>query len=239
MEYDILLSVIKRRRSIRSYRPDPVPLEEVMKVLEAGRWAASGNNSQPWEFVVVRNPERKRQVVDIFVEQSERLRTYSNNFKSVPSKAYLNNASALVFVCGDPRFKLSYPQSNDADLAGMFRESSEKIYMESVTSAICNIILAATSLGLGTVWITGSAESITERQLKVVLKVPEKLDIICCIPLGYPSSEKLSPRTPRPLESVVHFDEFDTGKWRSDKDVERFVKDPHVRAEFFKTGHMP
>lgn len=240
MDYDTILAVIKKRRSMRSYRPEPVPTDDVMKVLEAARWAASGNNSQPWEFVLVRSQEKKRHVIDIFVEQSERLRQYSVNFKHAPNKAYLNNCSALIFVCGDPRFKASYPQGTASpEMTRMFRESSEKIYIETVTSAICNIITAATSLGLGTVWLTGTAESITEKQLKVVLKIPETLDIICCIPLGYPATEKPSPRTPRPLESMLHFEEFDTGKWRTDGDVERFVKDPQTWSEFYKTGKMP
>ena len=240
MEYDTLLSVIKRRRSIRQYQPEPVSLDNVMKVLEAARWAPSGNNSQPWEFVVVRSKDKLRQVVDIFIEQSLRLREYSVNFKHAPNKAYLNNASALIFVCADPRFKPAYPRSNaNEEMAKMYRENAERIYLETITAAICNILLAATSLGLGTVWLTGAGESITERQLKVSLKIPEVLDIICCIPLGYPSTEKSSPRTPRPLENVVHFDEFDAGKWCTDQDVERFVQDPHVSAQFFKTGRMP
>ena len=60
MKYDTLLKIIKSRRSIRKYKSDPVSLEDVMKVLEAARWAPSGNNSQPWEFVVVRDPGKRR-----------------------------------------------------------------------------------------------------------------------------------------------------------------------------------
>lgn len=240
MDYDKLLAVIKKRRSIRGYRPDPVPLEEVMKVLEAARWAPSGNNTQPWEFVVVRDKEKLRQVTEILVEQSQRLRQVSINFKHAPSKNYLNNVSTLIFVCADSRFKPAYPQSDASeDLARMYRENSEKIYLETITAAICNILLAATSLGLGTVWITGTGESITEQQLRSVLKVPQVLDIICCIPLGYPPTERPSLRTARPLETMVHFDEFDASKWRSDQDVQRFVQDKEVRAEFYKTGRMP
>jgi nitroreductase len=59
MDYEPLLSLIKKRRSIRKYKPEPVPLETVMKVLEAARWAPSGDNSQPWEFVVVRDKDKK------------------------------------------------------------------------------------------------------------------------------------------------------------------------------------
>lgn len=237
MDYENLLTVIKRRRSIRQYKPDPVPIEDVMKVLEAARWAPSGNNTQPWEFVVVRDKDKLRQVTEIFIEQSHRLREETVNFRGWPIKSYLWEVSTLVIVCADSRFKPAYPRSNASkELATMYRENSERIYLQSMTAAICNLILTATSLGLGTAWLTGAGESITEQQLKAALKIPEVLDLICCIPLGYPPDEPPSPRTPRPLETMVHFDEFDVSKWRTDQYVERFVQDQNVRAEFYKTG---
>ena len=67
MEYDNLLTLIKRRRSIRRYKPEPVPMETVLKVLEAARWAPSGDNSQPWEFVVVRDTAKVSQVLEILI----------------------------------------------------------------------------------------------------------------------------------------------------------------------------
>lgn len=250
MDYENLLAVIKQRRSIRRYKPDPVPLEDVMKVLEAASWAPSGNNTQPWEFVVVRDKDKLRQVTEIFIEQSQRLRENTINFPHAPSKSYLEKLSTLVIICADPRFKPSYPYPRSEaseDIARMYQESREKIYMQTITAAICNIILAATSLGLGTVWITGAAESITEQQLKTALKIPQVLDVICCIPLGYYRSLKdmayhdqfdTSRRTPRPLETMVHLDGFDSSKWRTDQEVERFIQDKHARAEFFKTGRV-
>ena len=67
MDYDGFLKLIKSRRSIREIKPDPVPDEYIEKILEAARWAPSGFNMQPWEFVVVRDPDLKRgikQIVD-------------------------------------------------------------------------------------------------------------------------------------------------------------------------------
>lgn len=50
-----VLKVIKGRRSVRSFRSDPIPDEHLRTVLEAGIWAPSGGNAQPWEFIVVRD----------------------------------------------------------------------------------------------------------------------------------------------------------------------------------------
>ncbi|MEM2885801.1 MAG: nitroreductase family protein [Thermoproteota archaeon] len=54
------MEVVSKRRSIRKYRPDPVPEEVLNQVLEAARLAPSGGNAQPWHFVVVKDPEKKR-----------------------------------------------------------------------------------------------------------------------------------------------------------------------------------
>ena len=54
MNIDAFLELAKTRRSIRRFKSDPVPDELILKILEAARWAQSGGNSQPWEFIVIR-----------------------------------------------------------------------------------------------------------------------------------------------------------------------------------------
>lgn len=58
------ISTIMDRRSIRRYRPDPIPEEDIQTILEAGRQAPSGGNRQPWHFVVSKDPEIRRRVAD-------------------------------------------------------------------------------------------------------------------------------------------------------------------------------
>ena len=240
MEYDNILSIIKRRRSIRKYKSDPVSMEDVNKILDAARWAPSGNNSQPWEFVVVRNRDKRRIVTDIFIAQSIQLREKSDNWKHAPVKDYLKNISTFIFVCGDPRFIPAFPRSTaDREIAEVYRENSQRIYIETIAAAICNILLAATSLGIGSVWLTGTGERDTAAKLKAALKIPDILDIICCIPLGYPPDEKPGLRTPRSLDNVTHFDEFNLTKWRTEEQAEKFCNDRTTWAEFYKTGKMP
>jgi nitroreductase len=59
-----ILEVIKTRRSIRRYKPDPISEEEINRILEAGRWAPSADNSQPWSFIVLRSPEVRKKLAD-------------------------------------------------------------------------------------------------------------------------------------------------------------------------------
>jgi len=54
-----VLENIKNRRSVRSYKADPVPQEIIQQVIEAGNYAPTGNNRQAWRFVVVTDPEMR------------------------------------------------------------------------------------------------------------------------------------------------------------------------------------
>ena len=53
MQFDEFVKLVRRRRSVRKFKPDPVPEEYIKEVLEAARWAMSGANGQPWEFIVI------------------------------------------------------------------------------------------------------------------------------------------------------------------------------------------
>ncbi len=68
MDYDSLLEMVKARRSIRRFKPDPVPDEYVDKIIEVARWAPSGFNQQPWEFVVVKNKELRDSIAQLHTE---------------------------------------------------------------------------------------------------------------------------------------------------------------------------
>jgi nitroreductase len=54
MNYTSLLDLVQKRRSTRRFKPDPIPDEYIDKIIEVARWAPSGFNQQPWDFVVVR-----------------------------------------------------------------------------------------------------------------------------------------------------------------------------------------
>jgi nitroreductase len=120
-----LLALLKARRSIRRYRPDPVPAEMVEQLLEAGRWAPSASNRQPWAFIVVQDEAIRQQV-------AQHAAYYFIRW------AHVAEAPLLIVLCGDTRNPL-YRQflHEDVGLAGG------------------QIMLQAAALGLGTCWIGG------------------------------------------------------------------------------------
>lgn len=63
------IAAIMERRSIRQYKPEPIPIEDLKTILEAGRQAPSAANLQPWHFIVVRDPEVKRALSEACNEQ--------------------------------------------------------------------------------------------------------------------------------------------------------------------------
>jgi len=62
-----LLNFLISRRSIRKFRPDPVPDELILKILDVARYAPSARNSQPWVFIVVKDPEIKKKLANVHV----------------------------------------------------------------------------------------------------------------------------------------------------------------------------
>ena len=71
MDYESLLRVIKKRRTIRKFKPSTVPDEYIEKVIDAARWAPSAANTQPWEFVVVKNEEARKKMGTVIQKTAE------------------------------------------------------------------------------------------------------------------------------------------------------------------------
>lgn len=118
-----LLALLKGRRSIRRYLPDPVPENMVHQLLEAGRWAPSAANRQPWAFIVVQDETIRRGVA----QQAGFLFT---------RWAHAEEAPLLIVLCADGRNPVDRP-----------------LLRENVGLAGAQIMLQAKSLGLGSCWI--------------------------------------------------------------------------------------
>src|SRR4029077_708320 len=65
-DYETLYRVMTDRMSVRRLKPDPIPDDYVTKVVDAGRWAMSGANSQPWEFMIVKDEEVKKGLFEAY-----------------------------------------------------------------------------------------------------------------------------------------------------------------------------
>ncbi|MBS7615708.1 nitroreductase family protein [Candidatus Bathyarchaeota archaeon] len=135
-----VLEAIKGRRSIRAFKSLDVSQETVEKLIDAARWAPSAGNLQPWEFVIVRNPEIKRKLAEAALGQS-----------------FVEEAPVVIVVCAD-----------EERSAGGYGARGRTLYcIQDTAAAIQNIHLAAYALGLGTCWVGAFREDEAKEILKV------------------------------------------------------------------------
>ena len=88
-ESETILDIIKKRRSVRHFDSRSLPDEKMEQIFEAGRWAPSGANAQPWRFIVVTQKDTLRAIAE---------RCYYKLFKS----RHVAEAGAVVVICADP-----------------------------------------------------------------------------------------------------------------------------------------
>ncbi len=121
-----LSEAIRNRRSIRSFKSDPVPEEDLNKILDAGRWAPSSGNTQPLEIVVIKNEERKESLA-----------------KAARGQSFIAEAPVALVVCANvPRTAETYGD-----------RGREMYILQDTAAAVQNMLLRAHSLGYGTCWV--------------------------------------------------------------------------------------
>ena len=228
MDYDSLLKLVKNRRSIRRFKKDPVSKELIEKILEVARWAPSGFNLQPWEFVVVEKEALRRNIVKItsaFWQQSaemERARpenkgrswklTGINN-----EKGDFTEAPVFILVCGDPRTKTGLPMGVQCDY-----HRQETIYTSGLANTFLYMTLAATSLGLASQWYSAVQTPYASCMIKDLLNIPMEFDIYDMLVLGYPA---ITPpkKFLRDADKMIHWNGCSNHDLRSSDEAMEFV----------------
>jgi nitroreductase len=226
MNYESLLELVKNRRSIKKFKVDPIPDEYIDKIIEVARWAPSGANSQPWEFIVVKKQETREKLLKIFEESDgifyrmEMARDPQMRFpvyrKPPKTPCHFAAAPVYIIVCGDPRTKEAYPLS-----ANVHRRDS--IFNSSLANAFLYMNLAVTSLGLASQWMTSASHPFEQSLIKQVLGIPLELEIYDMMVLGFPDSNP-RPRLVRAREEIVHFEQYDRTKFRTVQQVKDFIQ---------------
>ena len=213
-QYQVLTDIIRRRRSVRQFeRGRKVSHKTLLSIAESARWAPTGANAQHWDLIIVDDPVVRDAVIDIFVKQSNRLFVKAKGFPAV-SKAYLSNTVAIFIVVGDPRWKVAFPQHNEAvEGPDEYTSNNENIYYCSLGAVIQNIQLAVTAQGLTSAWLSGGGEISTNQALAELLGYPPYLSACGTIPVGYPKKD-VRMRYRRPLDQLVHWNGYEPTQFR-------------------------
>jgi nitroreductase len=224
MEYQEFLKLVQERRSIRAFTTDPVSDEMVDQVIEAGRWAPSGTNTQPWEFIVVRDQGMKERIAgfvkdvmylahEVELTRAEEMQWPSAS-RPVSDPAW-KDAPVLIVVCGDQRTTKSYPL-----FAQLTRRDS--IFASSLASAFLYMSLAAKSLGLGSHWASATSHPLVMPMIMQALGIPDDFLIYDTMAIGHPAAQP-KPRIVRAREDMTHRERYDKSKYRTDAQVRDFI----------------
>jgi nitroreductase len=224
VDYDQLLHLLKTRRSIRAFTDEPVSDEDVQKVIEAARWAPSGANSQPWEFIVIRDQKTKdkmavwaRQMQEM-VHEAEMTRPEELRWASAArpvSDPVFKTSPVLILVIGDPRVSRSFPLLT-------YVERDEENLISALATAFSYMTLAAASLGLGSHWASQVAFTFPSAMIKDLLGIPNGYCVYDMLGLGHPAMEP-KPRVVREREAMIHTGSYDRTKYRSDEQIDEWL----------------
>ena len=194
-----MIQAIADRRSIRKYKPDMVPKELIEKILEAGILAPSSKNRQPWRFVVA-SGEEKEKALAAMRQGLSREKEHPLIVKSAGLIAGAENtlriieqAPVVIFITNALGFEISLPLESEDRIA-------EICNAQSIGAAIENMTLAATDLGLGSLWISDTY--FAYRELMEWLGTDKEL--FAALAVGY-AAESPSARPRKKMRDVVEW----------------------------------
>jgi len=194
---DATMKVIQDRRSIREWTDEPVSEQDLAMILEAGRLAPSGENAQPWRFIIVRDADTRKKLGTLagggsgrrftaeFVTQQmqERFATLQDEEKKKAAFEKLTSGQVSAFLANAP---LNIVVCGKKDVWDMPYDTS---------AAIENMLLMVTALGLGACWVIAPCIDIRdEERIQALLGIPPGFKAVSVISVGRPTR----PHRPRP-----------------------------------------
>jgi nitroreductase len=209
--YNNLLEAVKRRRSNRKFKSDPIPEGYIEKIIEVARWAPSGFHTQPWEFVAVTRKDIRDRIVTALDQKSPPIlkpdatdEDFKNSFREAP---------AFIFALCDWRAYVGLPgnmEKNNPRVANIF--------CSSMASAFLYMHLAATALGLSSQWYSGAGRPGVEEEIQAIIGIPKALRIYDLMILGYPAIPPVSKEV-RAVKDILHYNDCGPGDFRTDEQV--------------------
>jgi len=199
-----LFEIMRTTRSMRRLKTDPVPDELIRKILEAGACAANGGNTQKWRFLVVRDPEIKKEVAVWYKKAFDEVvgPRYASSAPPPGSDAakYKRQHSAVEYLTEHYHEAPVWIVACMEDGANPGRGAGASIY-----PAVQNMILAIRALGLGTTLTT--RHLLHEKEAEAALGLPPGVHSYAILPVGYPMG-RFGPVGRGPLAEIVYQDKW-------------------------------
>ena len=196
-----LRTFLRTRRSIRRFKPDPVPDSVLRDILHTATFAPSAHNRQPWRFIVLTDSSAKTHLSDAMAEEFQRdlekdsLAPEEIAKKVAKSKERITGAPVVVILCVDMSEMDNYPDDR--------RKKAEYIIgIQSAANAGMQLLLAAHAEGLGSVWIC--SPMFAQETVQEALSISKMWEPQAMFLLGYPL-EIPAFRGRKAIEEVVKY----------------------------------
>ena len=193
------MMLLKKRRTMRKFVGKPVDEKDIRTVLEAGTWAPSAHNAQPWRFAVVRTDEKKRQLADeMGVKWRRDLMGDGVPAQRIDdmlreSKDRIIDAPAIIILSITMSDMDSYPDER--------RQELERVMaVQSAAACAQNVLLMAHAIGLGGAWLC--APLFASEKVKKALGLNPDWSPVAMIALGVPR-ERPRPPPRKPVDEVT------------------------------------
>ncbi len=177
-----VIQAIKSRRSVRKFRPDQISEAELAEIIEAGCYAPTACNEQPWHFSIVQDEEFLRRISELAAEGMKKSSvSWQQNMGANPEFRVTYGAPTLIVVSG--RSDATAPRADCA-------------------AATQNMLLAAKSLGIGSVWLGLVRYLFASAPDVALLELPVGYEPLYAAAFGYPSEQSLGTGPKRNLDCV-------------------------------------
>ena len=180
------LEVIKRRRTVRQFKKDTPPEEDIMAILEAACYAPYGGHGEPWKFVFVRNKAKIVAMGKAIREYLQRSEHEGFTEERIFFGTYFENAPVVIAAAWKPASVIEDFETKMASDAFVSKHATT-IGIMSLAHSIENLLLAATAFRLGAGYIGPFHGSV---DLESILSVEKPYLVSTIIPIGYPADER-------------------------------------------------
>jgi len=205
-----LFEAMYTQKAIRRLKPDLVPDELITKLIEAATKAPSGGDRQPWAFIVIRDAGSRKKIGAWYKD------AWDKSYGQIPPdtrsqmqgrmKRVFSSAEHLALHLAEAPVLILACLTAMPALAPSIATSS---HYGSIFPAVQNLLLAARGLGLGASLTT--LHKLHEDELKRLLGIPEHVETVALVPIGYPVG-KYGPTKRRPVDEVLHNERWDASK---------------------------
>lgn len=202
-----VLDAIKTRRSVRAFKPDPLPTEIITQIIDAGNCAPSGGNYQPWRFVVVTDPDMRHRLRDAaypyWKEEFER-GTFSEHFKNFVADLYPRCLGWEFQPFDQLRHRIADYKDGvyfDAPVIVFVIGTGEPAAVHAGIDCpmVClNMMLAAHSLGVGSIWVSHGLLGLKDVYVKADLGIKDDEQVFGPVLMGYPRIMPSPPKKAQP-----------------------------------------